>query len=72
VEVALARSGAFETKLRELLDDEGLDAEVAYIGVPGTMPVISIVGTRRVAERVKSLQEVDSVIEDVGDLGIVP
>jgi hypothetical protein len=48
-----------------------LSRQVASIGEPGTLPVVALTSTPAVAELVESLPEVDAVVRDTEDLGVV-
>lgn len=57
---------AFAKRLRKLIKSRGLEVEVAYVGEPMTLPFVTIEATDRVANLVRQMPEVDSVVQEHG------
>jgi hypothetical protein len=56
----------FRRHLLRMIDEQHLDAEVGCLGEPLNLPFVSIEATDRVAEIVRAMPEVDSVLQDGG------
>lgn len=67
----VARTAAFRHRLKEWLHQEHLESEVAGIGEPTVFPLVSLITTPEVAAIIEELPEVDYVVPDSDDLGIV-
>ena len=66
-----AQTAAFQEKLKAWLKEQGLDSQVASFGQPTAFPVVSVACTAAVADRIRSLPEVESVFRDTEDIAIV-
>jgi hypothetical protein len=70
-EAGVARTAAFQCKLKEWLHEKHLESEVAGIGEPTVFPLVSLTTTPKMAACIEALPEVDYVLRDNDDLGIV-
>ena len=55
---------AFTTRLRRMIESEGLEIEIAHVGKPMALPFITIEATDRVAEMIRKMPGVESVAHD--------
>ena len=72
VERGVARTAEFQRKLQQYLEMWRLEHEVAGIGEPTAFPLVTLTCTASVADRIKSLPEVEAVFQDTADIGFIP
>lgn len=54
----------FTRRFRRLVKSRGLEVEVAHVGRPMALPFVAIEATDRVAELVRTMPGVESVVRD--------
>ncbi len=67
-ESGIAYNQAFQQKLQQWLQQEGLEDQVLAIGEPTAFPLVALLGTPMVAEKIAALPEVESVVRDRSDI----
>jgi len=70
-EAGIARTARFQRRLQTWLEEQGLDAQVAYMGEPTVFPMVMLACTPEVAATIATLPGVESVIRDTEDLRVL-